>query len=68
MPRSSHAGAGGSSPSISAEVRDVPPGPDTTKEDKQSTVTSPPSSTKVPVPAEIYPPVNENANTVDPLA
>mgnify|MGYP003300551593 CR=1 FL=1 len=39
MPRSSHAGAGGSSPSISAEVRDVPPGPDTTKEDKQSTVT-----------------------------
>ena len=51
-----------------ADVSDVPPGPDTTKSDKHSTVTSPPSSTKVPVPAGTYPPENENANTVDPLA
>ena len=43
IPRSSHAGAGGSSPSKSAEVRAVPPGPDTTKLDKQPTETSPSS-------------------------
>ena len=43
IPRSSHAGAGGSSPSTSVEVRAVPLGPDTTKSDKQSTDTSPSS-------------------------
>ena len=36
--------------------------------DKQSSETPPESSTRVPAPAGITEPVNENASTVDPLA
>ena len=36
--------------------------------DKQSSETSPESSTSVPLPAGTTEPVNENASTVDPLA
>ena len=46
----------------------MPAASENIKSDRQSSVTSPASSTNVPEPAGITEPVNENARTVEPLA
>ena len=54
-------------PPPNSTSREFPPASENINSDKQSSETSPSSSTNVPEPAGITEPVNENAKTVLPL-
>ena len=72
-----HSSPPSSEPSSPPSSEEPPPKPTSSefpeaseniKSDKHPSVTSPASSTRVPAPAGITEPVNENASTVEPLA
>ena len=65
IPRSSHAGSSGSSTPVNKTSKDVPPEPEKIRPDSSEHSTP---VTRVPEPAGIDEPVNENASTVLLLA